>query len=139
VSFDARNGSRDNERDQRAKARAAAEALFKAKAGAGDHGAPDAGLTTSSLKEGAGRTPRVFATPQAPHVRPLLDQEHESIAPAPVPKSKRVEAKRRSAAVPASHHARIRTLTTYGMSREQVAEHFGVEVGEIERILAAKR
>jgi hypothetical protein len=70
-------------------------------------------------------------------VKPLPDEKHE--LPTPAPKRKRAQAKRRSTAVPASHHARIRTLTAYGMTLEQVAEHYGVGVGEIERILAAKQ
>jgi hypothetical protein len=135
VPTDWQNASRSRDREKLASAREAAEALFRPKPQSEDHGVPDAGPTTSSTEEGSGRTPRVFAMPQAPHVKPLS----EPPAPAPAEKRKRAEAKRRSAAVPASHHARIRTLTTYGMSREQVAEHYGVGVREIERILAPKR
>ena len=36
--------------------------------------------------------------------------------------------------IPASQHGRVRTLRSYGMTREQVAELYGVTVDEIERI-----
>jgi hypothetical protein len=139
VPTDWQNASRSYDREQVSSARKAAEALFKPQRPFEEHGVPDVGPTTSSTEEGPGRTPRVFAMPQAPHVKPLPDDRHELPAPAPAPKKQRARAKRRSTAVPASHHARIRTLTTHGMSLEQVAEHYGVGVGEIERILAPKR
>jgi phosphopantetheinyl transferase len=37
--------------------------------------------------------------------------------------------------IPASQHGRVRALTSYGMTREQVAEHYGVTVDEVERII----
>jgi hypothetical protein len=139
VPTDWQNASRSYDREKLSSAREAAEALFRPKAQSEDRGIPDAGPTTSSTEEGPGRTPRVFAMPQAPHVKPLPDETHEPPAVAPAPKRKRAQVKRRSTAVPKSHHARTRTLTTYGMSREQAAEHYGVGVGETERILAADR
>jgi hypothetical protein len=138
VPTDWQNASRSHDREKLSSAREAAEALFRAKPQSEDHGVRDAGPTTFSA-EGPGRTPRVFAMPQAPQMKPLPDKKHEPPAPASAPKSKRAQVKRRSVAVPEAHHARIRTLTTYGMTLEQVAEHYGVGVGEIERILAPKR
>jgi hypothetical protein len=38
--------------------------------------------------------------------------------------------------LPASQFGRVRTLTKYGMTREQVAELYGVTVDEIERIIS---
>jgi hypothetical protein len=38
--------------------------------------------------------------------------------------------------IPASQHGRVRALTSYGMTREQVAELYGVTVDEIERIMS---
>lgn len=42
---------------------------------------------------------------------------------------------RRTAAVPPSQTGRVRALATYGMTCAQVAELYGVPVGEIERIV----
>jgi hypothetical protein len=139
VSTDWQNASRSYDREKLASAREAAEALFRPKPQSEDHGVPGGRHTTSSTEGGLARTPRVFAMPQAPQMKPLPDKKHEPPAPASAPKSKRAQAKRRSVAVPEAHHARIRTLTMYGMTLEQVAEHYGVGVGEIERILAPLR
>jgi hypothetical protein len=54
------------------------------------------------------------------------------------PKPRRVVAtKRQVPKIPASEFARIRTLAEYGMTLEQLAEIYGVSVGEIERIVGA--
>jgi hypothetical protein len=37
--------------------------------------------------------------------------------------------------IPVSQFGRVRTLTSYGMTRAQVAELYGVTVDEIERII----
>jgi hypothetical protein len=42
--------------------------------------------------------------------------------------------RRETREIPASQHGRVRALTSYGMTREQVAELYRVTVDEIERI-----
>jgi hypothetical protein len=41
----------------------------------------------------------------------------------------------RKSAIPRSHFPRIRTWVKYGMTITQVAEVYGADIGEIERIL----
>ena len=56
---------------------------------------------------------------------PIRDEELETpVAPAELPRE-----------IPSSQFARIRALARYGMTVTQVAEVYGVAVGEIERIL----
>jgi hypothetical protein len=59
-----------------------------------------------------------------------------TVAPStdPTPKS-RPEAIRRQAEVSASQHDRVRALAGYGMTVDEVAELYGVQVGVIERIV----
>ena len=59
------------------------------------------------------------------------------VEPAAEPKRTRRKAviRREAREIPASQFARVRTLTSYGMTREQVAELYGVTVQEIERII----
>ncbi|MBV8133323.1 MAG: hypothetical protein JO282_12565 [Alphaproteobacteria bacterium] len=42
---------------------------------------------------------------------------------------------RKTGAIPASQFGRVRALASYGMTRAQVAELYGVGVDEIERII----
>jgi hypothetical protein len=44
--------------------------------------------------------------------------------------------RRETREIPASQHGRVRALTNYGMTPEQVAELYGVTVDEIERIIS---
>ena len=44
-------------------------------------------------------------------------------------------AKRETREIAVSQSGRVRTLTSYGMTREQVAELYGVAVDEIDRII----
>jgi hypothetical protein len=50
-------------------------------------------------------------------------------------KPQRVVAKRRAPKIPASEFGRIRMLAAYGMTLEQLAENYGVSLGEIESIV----
>jgi hypothetical protein len=43
--------------------------------------------------------------------------------------------KRSAGAIPAAQFGRVRALASYGMTQAQVAELYGVEVDEIERII----
>jgi hypothetical protein len=59
------------------------------------------------------------------------------VEPAAEPKQARAPAIRREAReIPASQFGRVRALTSYGMTRVQVAELYGVIVDEIERIIS---
>ena len=60
------------------------------------------------------------------------------VEPAAEPKQiRRTAANGREAReIPASQFGRVRALTSYGMTREQVAELYGVTVDEIERVMS---
>jgi hypothetical protein len=77
------------------------------------------------------RQPRIF---RIPPVVPMSAAKGE--APAE-PKSTRRQrtVKRNTGAIPASQFGRVRALANYGMTQAQVAELYGVGVGEIERII----
>jgi hypothetical protein len=51
------------------------------------------------------------------------------------PIKRRPTAKRPSLHIPPSQFGRVRALANYGMTQAQVAKVYGVEVGEIERIV----
>jgi hypothetical protein len=53
----------------------------------------------------------------------------------PKPTRPRTVTRRKTGAVPSSQSGRVRALTSYGMTRAQVAELYGVSVDEIERII----
>jgi hypothetical protein len=59
------------------------------------------------------------------------------VEPAAEPKQIRRKAisKRETRKIPVSQFGRVRTLTSYGMTRAQVAELYRVTVDEIERII----
>jgi hypothetical protein len=78
-----------------------------------------------------------------PAMTPVRDQKVETpnmvkpaMAEPKLPKPRSVVAtKRRAPKIPATEFARIRTLAEYGMTIAQLAEIYGVSVGEIERIV----
>ena len=63
------------------------------------------------------------------------------VEPAAEPKQIRRKAttKRETRKIPVSQFGRVRTLTSYGMTPAQVAELYGVAVGEIDRIIRRLR
>ena len=137
---DWQNASRSHDREKLTSAREAAEALFRPKPPSEDRAVADAApIVSPAAEEGPGHTPRVFTVAQPPQVKPPPAERHDTPAPVTAPQTKPGRAKLRLTKVPASHHARIRTLATHGMTLEQVADHYGVGAGEIERILAAER
>jgi hypothetical protein len=111
--------------------------------GAGSNGSISNGMTADGASAAPVhaealpvRQPRIIVIPAA---MPLRQPDPEPVA---APRPKRQLAPRQAAGVPrrkhkiaASDHNRIRTLATYGMTPEQVAELYDVPVGEIERIL----
>jgi hypothetical protein len=78
------------------------------------------------------RQPRIFAIPPqmptgAARVEAPTDQKQ--IRP-------RAAVRRETREIPASQYGRVRALTSYGMTGEQVADLYGVTVDEIERIMS---
>ena len=81
------------------------------------------------------RQPRIFAIP------PAVPMSTTKVEPAAEPKQIRRKAidKRGTREIPLSQFGRVRTLTSYGMTPAQVAELYGVAVGEIDRIIRRPR
>ena len=69
-------------------------------------------------------------------IPPVVPMKAAKVLPAePKPIKQRPAAKRRLLHIPPSQFGRVRALANYGMTQAQVAEVYGVEVGEIERIV----
>ncbi len=123
-----------NDRNGREKinhAREAAEALFKpsqqTRHAAVPASAPD---VAPSAEHEPQRQPRIFVIPPQP---PMSAAKVEApVEPKPI--RRRPEASRKTNEIPASQLGRVRALTNYGMTRAQVAELYGVNVEEIDRI-----
>ena len=115
------------------KAREAAEALFKPRQPVVSPDAPIATNAPSAAEHAPTRAPRILAA-----LRPVSERnEPTAQSAAAQPKPKRAATTRRVKKIPTSHHARIRTLATYGMTLEQLAELYGVPVSDIEGIAGA--
>jgi hypothetical protein len=84
-----------------------------------------------STEEQPRRQPRIFM------IAPVAPMKAASgVVPAePKPIKRRPVAKRAPLHIPPSQFGRVRALANYGMTRAEVAEVYGVEVGEIERIV----
>jgi hypothetical protein len=121
-----------NDRNGREKinhAREAAEALFKFKPGQQTRhaAAPD---VASSAEHEPRRQPRIFMIP--PQLPMKAEKVEARVEPSPICRTP--VASRKIDEIPASQLGRVRALTNYGMTRVQVAELYGVAVGEIDRI-----
>jgi hypothetical protein len=120
-----------NNREKINRARQAAEDLFK----------PTQQDTVADLPKSAPdgapadqqqprRQPRIFAVP------PRLPVSAEVKTPTePKRVRRRTMISRKAGRVPSSQAGRIRALASYGMTRAQVAELYGVTVDEIERVI----
>jgi hypothetical protein len=120
-----------NSRHKIDRARQAAEELFKPMRRTAGTDVPVSGQNGPiSSEQQPRRQPRIFAIPpRVPTSAPV-----ESVVRAePLPRT--TAARRQSRTVPPAQIGRVRTLTTYGMTPAQVAELYGVTVGEIERII----
>jgi len=114
------------------RARQNAEDLFKPKQQTTRADVPtSAPNDASSAEHQPRRQPRVFAIP------PIVPMSAAKVEPAAEPKQirRKATAKRETREIPVSQFGRVRTLTSYGMTREQVAELYGVAVDEIDRII----
>jgi hypothetical protein len=89
---------------------------------------PNDGLSAETQPR---RQPRIFAIPA------VVPMSTAKIEPAAEPKRMRRKAttKRETPEIPVSQFGRVRALTSYGMTREQVADLYRVAVDEIERII----
>ncbi|MGC2201309.1 MAG: hypothetical protein WA633_14340 [Stellaceae bacterium] len=120
-----------NNREKINRARQAAEDLFKPTNRAPATDPPNAPPNNGgSAEQPQRRQPRIFTIPS----RPQADPKPEAPA-APERTTRKQASKPGAGAVPPSHRGRVRALTSYGMTPAQVAELYGVTVGEIERII----
>jgi hypothetical protein len=120
-----------NSREKTTRARQAAEDLFKpTHQDAAAEAAMSATNNPAPADRQARRQPRIFAIPPRVPVSTEFEPpgEAEHIGPKPA-------ARGRNGSVLASQIGRIRALTSYGMTRAQVAELYGVSVDEIERVV----
>ena len=84
----------------------------------------------SSAETQPRRQPRIFAIPPAV---PISAAKVERAGNRSRYGKRRPQRETRE--IPVSQFGRVRTLTSYGMTREQVAELYGVAVDEIDRII----
>jgi len=122
-----------SDREKIEKARQNAENLFKPRP---QPSLDDMATASTESSAPAGeqqprRQPRIF---RIPSVAPIRSASAEEPAP-PKPRQRRRTIERATAVIPASQFGRIRALASYGMTRAQVAELYGVAVDEIERIV----
>lgn len=109
---------RDNDREQIARARQAAETLFTSK--------PPVikpAVTESASPSPTERKPRVL------QIIPRPAKSDEEVNATVTPESQPTPQ------IPRSQFSRIRSLVKYGMTVRQVAEHYGAEIDEIRRII----
>lgn len=121
-----------NDREKINRARQAAEELFKPTRHAMGADLPTSPADpASSAERQPRRQPRIFA------IAPLVPTNAKIETPAgPKPaRQRKTTTRRETAAVPFSQVGRIRALASYGMTRAQVAELYGVTVDEIDRII----
>ena len=116
-------GDRDD-RERINRARATAEDLFRPK-----HGAAPAELKAGSANP-PGSTDQQL--PRQPRVIPIQQAAPMTTAITEPPAQPKPEAPQ----IRASQYGRVRALLNYGMTREQVADHYKVPVSEIDRIIS---
>jgi len=121
-----------NDREKISRARQVAEDLFKPRQQTASADVPTSGPdVASSAEHEPRRQPRIFAIlPQ----RPISTAKVE-VPAEPKPIQRRAAIRRETRGIPASQLGRVRALTNYGMTQEQVAELYGVTVDQIERIM----
>ena len=132
---DWQTASARNDRERSNRTRQNAEDLFKPKPQTTRADVPTAENDASSADHQPRRQPRIFA---APLVVRMSTARVESAAE-PIQLRRKTTAKRETREIPVSQFGRVRTLTSYGMTPAQVAELYGVAVGEIDRIIRRPR
>jgi hypothetical protein len=121
-----------HDRERIDRARQDAEDLFKPKQQTTRADVPiSAPNDASSAEHQPRRQPRIFAIP------PVMPMSTAKIEPAAEPKQVRqtATAKRETREIPVFQFGRVRTLTSYGMTRAQVAQLYGVGIDEIDRVI----
>ena len=113
-------------------ARHAAEALFKPKAQYSRiEGRPLTADVPASTEEPLQRKPRILTASPATHVLRAALQ----VPATPPSTQQRGVSRQRLAKIPPRDYKRIRTLATYGMTREQIAELYETRLSEVVRIV----
>jgi hypothetical protein len=136
VSADRKVADAHGDGRQATSARDAAEALFKPKAQAGsiEGEQPTADLPASAEKPPQ-RKPRILNASSATHA---LGGAPEASATPPSTRQRAVR-RQRAAKIQPSDYSRIRTLATYGMTREQIAELYEARLSEVASIVGNDR
>ena len=116
-----------NDRERANKARQAAEALFAPKPRAVE--AP-AAPTRPAANDRVSAAPKASSAPVVQNALPVI---RKSGAALPATRNSDDEAAARK--IPASHVTRIRTWLRYGMNIAEVAQIYGVDIDDIERVL----
>jgi hypothetical protein len=89
------------------------------------------GAHSALLEQAPRRAPRIIAVPSL-----MLAHKEKINAPARARKKRANVATPRAARIPKSDHDRVRTLAKYGMTTEQLIEHYEVAASEIARVIA---
>jgi hypothetical protein len=105
--------------DDRERLTKAAEALFT----------PNRQVTEQSIREGVGPTGGLMRKPRVLASSPPAPVRHEEVE-APISPKQKMTPK-----IARSQYVRIRTWARYGMTARQLAELYGADLREIERIL----
>ena len=129
LPHDSQSMNAHDDRAQVTKAREAAEALFRPNKVERTEAPTSASVAASPTEHPAPRVPRIIPMPSTMPVTGTVTPSTD-----PTPKSRR-EVIRRRAEVPACQHDRVRALAGYGMTVDEVAELYAVQVGTIERIV----
>ena len=129
---DWQTASARNDRERSNRTRQNAEELFKPKQQTTRDVPMSAPNVASSTETQPRRQPRIFSIP------PAVPISAAKVEPGAEPKQirRKVTAERETGEIPVSQFGRVRTLTSYGMTRAQVAELYGVAVDEIDRIIS---
>ena len=122
-----------NDRERISRVRQVAEDLFKPRPQTVSADVPtSAPDVASSAEHEPRRQPRIFAIPPQ---QPMSTAKVE-VPAEPKAIQRRAAIRREPRQIHASQLGRIRALTSYGMTQEQVAELYGVTVDKIERIMS---
>ena len=128
---DWQTASARNDRERSNRTRQNAEELFKPKQQTTRDVPMSAPNVASSTETQPRRQPRIFSIP------PAVPISAAKVEPAAEPKQirRKATAKRETREIPVSQFGRVRTLTSYGMTRAQVAQLYGVGIDEIDRVI----
>ena len=122
-----------NDRERISRVRQVAEDLFKPRQQTASADVPtSAPDVASSPEHQPRRQPRIFAIPPQ---RPISTAKVEAPAE-PKPILRKAAIRRESREIPAAQLGRVRALTNYGMTQQQVAELYEVTVDVIERTIS---